>query len=62
MPDDDLDFLQERITDQRHFGEISAYHPHPLPVAYACMAELCDHVRFLFPMRDSTAREHGPGR
>lgn len=55
-PDDYLDFFQERIADQRHFGEISPSYSHLPPVAYACMAGLCDDVRFLFLMRDPTER------
>jgi len=53
---DYLDYFEERISAEGHFGEISPAYAHLPPEAYACMASLTDDVRFVFLMRDPTER------
>ena len=53
---DYLDYFEERISDEVHFGEISPAYAHLPPEAYLCMASLTDDVRFVFLMRDPTDR------
>lgn len=54
--EDYLSFFEERIGDQRHFGEISPSYAHLPPQAYVQMASLTQDVRFIFLMRDPTDR------
>ena len=54
--DEYLAYFEERIGEQRHFGEISPSYSHLPAEAYAAMAGLAKDVRFLFLMRDPTER------
>ena len=54
--DEYLAYFEERIGEQRHFGEISPSYSHLPAEAYAAMAGLTKDVRFLFLMRDPTER------
>lgn len=51
-----LDFFNERIASQQHFGEFSPSYSHLPADAYLCMASISNDVRFLFVMRDPTHR------